>query len=163
MRINKLKDFKELATYQSAEAREAASKEELHEALVSFDQYITALSNARKEVFYSLQDKMCKSEQLSLDFGAYTYEVKKEVKKKFLNDFATTEDEAKLLEDLGFDQFVSRTEEVVNKLKIDRTNLKKAYLKNTLPEAVSSHYKFDEETKLNVLDPKEITVTTEEE
>lgn len=105
---------------------------------------------------------MCKMEQLSLDFGAYTYEVKKEVKRKFNNDFATAEDEAKLLEDFGFNQFVSRTEEVVNKLKIDRTNLKKAYEKNTLPEAVSSHYKFDEEVKLNVLDPKEITTTKEE-
>lgn len=35
MRINKLKDFKELAPYQKEEVRNAASKEELHEVLVS--------------------------------------------------------------------------------------------------------------------------------
>ena len=118
MKITKLKNLNELSAYQAEQTRNDASKEELHEALLAFDQYLNTLGKIRQLVFISLQDKMCKMEQLSLDFGAYTYEVKKEVKKKFLNDFSSIEDEAKLLEDFGFSGFVTRKEEVVNTTKV---------------------------------------------
>lgn len=162
MRVNKLKKLNELSPYEIEETRDAASKEELHEVLLTLDQYLNTIGKIRQAVYVSLQNKMAKSEQLSLDFGAYTYEIKNEVKRKFNNDFTSTEDEAKFLEDHGFPSFVTRTEETVNTVKINRAQVKKAYEKNMFPEVIASHYKIDEEVKLNVCDPVE-TVKKEEE
>lgn len=162
MKITKLKKLNELAPYEFEETRDAASKEDLHEALLALDQYLNTLGKIRQSVYSSLQDKMCKNEQLFLDFGAYTYEVKKEVKRKFNNDFSSIEDEAKFLEDNGFSSFVSRTEETVNTVKVNRAQVKKAYEKNSMPESVSSHYNFSEEESVKVYDPKAITSSTVE-
>lgn len=153
MRITKLKRLNELSPYEIEETRENATKEELHEALLAFDQYLNTLGKIRQLVYVSLQEKMSKSEQLTLDFGAYTYEIKNEVKRKFNNDFADVEAEAKFLEDHGFPSFVTRKEETVNTVKINRAQVKKAYEKNMFPEVVASHYKIDEETNLKVCDP----------
>ncbi len=153
MRITKLKRLNELSPYEIEETRENATKEELHEALLAFDQYLNTLGKIRQLVYVSLQEKMSKSEQLTLDFGAYTYEIKNEVKRKFNNDFADVEAEAKFLEDHGFPSFVTRKEETVNTVKINRAQVKKAYEKNMFPEVVAAHYKIDEETNLKVCDP----------
>ncbi len=162
MKITKLKRLPELSPYENEETRDAASKEELHEVLLALDQYLNAIGNLRQDVYLSLQDKMAKHEQLSLDFGAYTYEIKNEVKRKFNNDFADVEAEAKFLEDHGFPSFVTRTEETVNTVKINRAQVKKAYEKNMFPEVIASHYTIDEETKLDVRKPKEIVKKEEE-
>ena len=162
MKITKFKTSEELKSYAKPEVRDAASKEELHEALFSLDHFLNAIGQIRHDVFVSLQEKMANNEQLSLDFGAYTYEIKNEVKRKFNNDFASTEDEAKFLEDHGFPSFVTRKEETVNTVKINRAQVKKAYEKNMFPEVIASHYKIDEETKLDVRKPKEIVKTEEE-
>ena len=154
MKITKLKRLNELSPYELQETRDNATKEELHEVLLALDQYLNTIGKIRSSVFASLQDKMAKSEQLSLDFGAYTYEIKNEVKRKFNNDFADVEAEAKFLEDHGFPSFVTRTEETVNTVKINRAQVKKAYEKNMFPEVIASHYKIDEETNLKVLEPK---------
>jgi hypothetical protein len=154
MKITKLKRLNELSPYELQETRDNATKEELHEVLLALDQYLNTIGKIRSSVFSSLQDKMAKSEQLSLDFGAYTYEIKNEVKRKFNNDFADVESEAKFLEDHGFPSFVTRTEETVNTVKINRAQVKKAYEKNMFPEVIASHYKIDEETNLKVLEPK---------
>ena len=162
MRITKLKMMPELVPYQKEEVRDNATKEELHEVLVAVDKYLNALGDFKQSVKVSLQNKMAKSEQLSLDFGAYTYEVKNEVKHKFNNDFDSTEDEAKFLEDYGFSSFVSRDEKTVNTVKVNRAQLKKAFEKNTLPEVVASHYSMDEEISLKIEKPKEISKAEEE-
>ena len=154
MKITKLKRLNELSPYELQETRDNATKEELHEVLLALDQYLNTIAKIRTSVFASLQDKMAKSEQLSLDFGAYTYEIKNEVKRKFNNDFASTEDEAKFLEDHGFPSFVTRAEELINTVKVNRAQVKKAFEKNMLPEVVASHYNIDEETNLKVLEPK---------
>lgn len=154
MKITKLKRLNELSPYELQETRDNATKEELHEVLLALDQYLNTIGKIRSSVFASLQDKMAKSEQLSLDFGAYTYEIKNEVKRKFNNDFADVEAEAKFLEDHGFPSFVTRTEETVNTVKINRAQVKKAYEKNMFPEVIASHYTIDEETNLKVLEPK---------
>lgn len=153
MRITKLKRLNELSPYEIEETRENATKEELHEALLAFDQYLNTLGKIRQLVYVSLQEKMSKSEQLTLDFGAYTYEIKNEVKRKFNNDFADVEAEAKFLEDHGFPSFVTRKEETVNTVKINRAQVKKAYEKNMFPEVIASHYSIAEETNLKVCDP----------
>lgn len=162
MRITKLKKLNELAPYEMEETRDAASKEELHEALLALDQYLNTIGKIRQAVYVSLQGKMAKHEQLTLDFGAYTYEVKKEVKRKFNNDFASTEDEAKFLEDNGFASLVTRTEETVNTVKVNRAQVKKAYEKNSMPESVASHYNFTEEENVKVCDPVLIQKDEEE-
>jgi hypothetical protein len=162
MKITKLKRLPELSPYENEETRDAASKEELHEVLLALDQYLNTIGKIRQDVYISLQDKMSKHEQLSLDFGAYTYEIKNEVKRKFNNDFADVEAEAKFLEDHGFPAFVTRKEETVNTVKINRAQVKKAYEKNMFPEVIASHYKIDEEVKLNVCDPVEIVKKEEE-
>lgn len=154
MRITTLKKLNEISPFESEEVREAATKEELHEVLLALDKYLNTLGKIRQDVSASLQGKMAKSEQLTLDFGAYTYEVKNEVKRKFNNDFDSTEDEAKFLEDYGFASFVSRDEKTVNTVKVNRAQLKKAFEKNTLPEVIASHYSMDEETSLKVAEPK---------
>jgi hypothetical protein len=162
MKITKLKRLNELSPYELQETRDNATKEELHEVLLALDQYLNTIGKIRSSVFSSLQDKMAKSEQLSLDFGAYTYEIKNEVKRKFNNDFASIEDEAKFLEDHGFPSFVTRTEETVNTVKVNRAQVKKAYEKNMFPEVIASHYSQCEETKLNLRPPVK-TVKTKEE
>lgn len=162
MKITKLKRLPELSPYEFEETRQVASKEELHEVLLALDQYLNTIGKLRQSVYVSLQEKMAKHEQLSLDFGAYTYEIKNEVKRKFNNDFASTEDEAKFLEDHGFPAFVTRKEETVNTVKINRAQVKKAYEKNMFPEVIASHYKIDEETNLKVCDPVEIVKKEEE-
>ncbi len=162
MKISKLKRLPELAPYESEETREAATKEELHEVLLAFDQYINAITKTRQDVYLALRDKMAKYEQLSLDFGSYTYEVKNKVERKFNNDFDSTEDEAKFLEDMGFPAFVTRKEETVNTVKVNRTQLKKAYEKNVLPEVIASHYEIKEVVKLDVAKPKRIAKKEEE-
>ena len=129
MKITKLKRLNELSPYELQETRDNATKEELHEVLLALDQYLNTIGKIRTSVFASLQDKMAKSEQLSLDFGAYTYEIKNEVKRKFNNDFASTEDEAKFLEDHGFPSFVTRAEELINTVKVNRAQVKKAFEK----------------------------------
>lgn len=154
MRITTLKKLNEISPFESEEVRDAATKEELHEVLLALDKYLNTLGKIRQDVSTSLQNKMAKSEQLTLDFGAYTYEVKNEVKRKFNNDFDSTEDEAKFLEDYGFSSFVSRDEKTVNTVKVNRAQLKKAYEKNVLPEVIASHYSMDEETSLKVAEPK---------
>ena len=162
MKITKLKRLPELSPYEYEETRDAASKEELHEVLLALDQYLNTIGKIRQAVYSSLQDKMCKNEQLTLDFGAYTYEVKKEVKRKFNNDFASTEDEAKFLEDNGFASLVTRTEETINTVKVNRAQVKKAYEKNSMPESVASHYNFTEEENVKVCDPVLIQKDEEE-
>ncbi len=162
MRIVKIKKSEELTPYAKEEVRDAASKEELHEVLFSLDHFLNAIGQIRHEVFISLQKKMANNEQLSLDFGAYTYEIKNEVKRKFNNDFADVEAEAKFLEDHGFPSFVTRTEETVNTVKINRAQVKKAYEKNMFPEVIASHYTINEEAKLDVRKPKEIVKKEEE-
>lgn len=156
MKITRLKKLNELAPYELDETRDNATKEELHEVLLALDQYLNTIAKIKQSVLVSLQDKMAKAEQLTLEFGAYSYEVKNEVKRKFNNDFTDVEAEAKFLEDHGFPSFVSRKEETINTVKINRAQVKKAYEKNMFPEVVASHYKIDEETNLKVCDPKEI-------
>jgi hypothetical protein len=162
MKVTKFKTSEELKPYAKPEVRDAASKEELHEALFSLDHFLNAIGQIRHDVFVSLQEKMANNEQLSLDFGAYTYEIKNEVKRKFNNDFASIEDEAKFLEDHGFPSFVTRTEETVNTVKVNRAQVKKAYEKNMFPEVIASHYSKSEEAKLNLRPPVK-TVKKEEE
>ena len=162
MKITTLKRLNEISPYENEETRDNATKEELHEVLLALDKYLNTLGKIRQEVSVSLQSKMAKSEQLTLDFGAYTYEVKNEVKRKFNNDFDSTEDEAKFLEDMGFPAFVTRKEETVNTVKVNRAQLKKAFEKNTLPESIASHYSIDEETSLKVAKPKLIAKAEEE-
>jgi PP-loop superfamily ATP-utilizing enzyme len=162
MKITKLKRLNELAPYEMEETRDAASKEELHEVLLAIDQYLNTIGKLKQSVITSLQDKMGKTEQMTLEFGAYSYEIKNEVKRKFNNDFDSIEDEAKFLEDMGFPSFVSRDEKTVNTIKVNRAQLKKAYEKNTLPESIASHYSIDEETNLKIEKPKEITKAEEE-
>lgn len=163
MKITKLKRLNELSPYEMEETRENATKEELHEVLLAFDQYLNTLGKIRTLVFNSLQDKMSKGEQLSLDFGAYTYEVKNEIKRKFNNDFDSVEDEATFLENHGFNSFVTRKEETINTVKVNRAQVKKAYEHNKLPELIASHYSMNEETSLKVCDPKVIKKEEEEE
>ena len=162
MKITKLKKSEELTPYVKEEVRDAASKEELHVVLFSLDHFLNALGKLRHDVFVSLQKKMANNEQLSLDFGAYTYEIKNEVKRKFNNDFADIEAEAKFLEDHGFPSFVTRTEETVSTVKVNRAQVKKAYEKNMFPEVIASHYSQSEETKLDIRKPKEIVKKEEE-
>lgn len=162
MKVTKFKTSEELKPYGREEVRDAASKEELHEVLFSLDHFLNTIGKLRQEVYLSLQDKMAKSEQISLDFGAYTYEAKKEVKHKFNNDFASIEEEAKFLEDHGFPAFVTRKEETVNTVKVNRAQVKKAYEKNMFPEVIASHYSQSEETKLTLCPPVK-TVKKEEE
>lgn len=163
MKITKLKRIPELTPYEMEETRHNASKEELHEVLLALDKYLNTLGSLRQDVYNSLQDKMIKGEQLSLDFGAYTYEVKNEVKRKFNNDFTSTEDEASFLENHGFGSFVTRKEETITTVKVDRSQVKKAYEKNKLPELIASHYSVSEDVKLKVCDPVEIPKAKEEE
>jgi hypothetical protein len=162
MKVTKLKKSEELTPYAKEEVREAASKEELHEVLFSLDHFLNAIGKIRQDVFISLQNKMAKSEQLSLDFGSYTYEIKNEVKHKFNNDFSSIEDEAKFLEDHGFASLVTRTEETVNTVKVNRNQVKKAFNKNMFPEVIASHYSNSEETKLSLRPPVKINKKEEE-
>lgn len=162
MKITRLKKSEELSPYAREEVRDAATKEELHEVLFSLDHFLNTIGKLRQDVYISLQDKMAKSEQISLDFGAYTYEAKKEVKHKFNNDFASIEEEAKFLEDHGFPSFVSRKEETINTVKVNRNQVKKAFNKNMFPEVIASHYSNSEETKLTLRPPVK-TVKKEEE
>jgi hypothetical protein len=162
MKVTKFKTSEELKPYAKPEVRDAASKEELHEALFSLDHFLNAIGQIRHDVFVSLQEKMANNEQLSLDFGAYTYAVKKEVKRNFDNDFSSVEEEAKFLEDNGFAAFVSRREETVNTVKVIRDKVKKAYQKNSMPESVASHYSFSEKSRVKVCKPKAITSSTVE-
>ena len=163
MKITKLKKLNELSPYEMEETRESATKEELHEVLLTLDQYLNTLGKIRTAVFNSLQDKMSKGEQLSLDFGAYTFEVKNEVKHNFNNDFDSIEDEATFLENHGFNSFVTRKEETVNTVKVNRTQIRKAYEHNKLPELIASHYSVNEKSSLKVCKPKAIVKAKEEE
>jgi hypothetical protein len=156
----------QILSYDTDEICNSSDVEDLHKALVSADHFLNIFGLARNRIYNALQNKMPKGEQMSLDFGAYTYEIVQSVKKNFISDFGKdTETEAQFLEDNGLGFLVTREEKIVNTVKIDNTKKKKLYQKNQLPEFIASHYSFEEESNLKVLEPKVIVkqTSTEEE